>query len=172
MLSIEVQGDKQLEIALKGVASDLSDFRRAWRPVSDEVYSIVRAQFATEGGRSGNRWPPRAASTLRNITSTNRRGFKSLGLPLRASDAMFLALTTRGAPSGIYQETEDSLTLGTSLPYARLHQTGTRRMPARKLYDPTEDDPKRIGRIIQRSFKKPIEDRGFDYKDDGGEIPF
>jgi len=178
MITIEVQGEKQLDIALRGAAKDLSDFRLVALAVSDEIYSIVREQFATEGGRAGRRWPKRTTAYLDSITRTNRKGFKSLGLPLRSSDALFTAVTTRNAPGGIYDATEEGLTLGTNLksergyPYPIAHQEGRGNNPVRRIYDLTDEDGKRIGRIITKALKGPIQDRGFDYTEDSGEIPF
>jgi phage gpG-like protein len=171
MITIGVEGQERLERALTGAASDISDYRPHWRAISDEVYSITRNQFATEGGRAGTRWPKRAESTLDRLTSLNRKGFSSLALPLRSTDALFNAVTTRNAPHGIYEERSDSLTLGTSLEYAGYHQTVTRRMPARKIYDLTENDGKRLLSIIKRGLREKIKDRGFDFVE-SGEIPF
>lgn len=173
-LSIEVIGEEKLLRELKGVAADVSDFRPSWRAVSDEVYSIERAQFNTEGSRGSGRWAQRAQSTLDRITSMNSRGFtaKVVGLPLRRTDAMHNALTTRGGSHSIYEETPDSLTLGTSLPYANIHQRGGGKIPQRKLYDLTEADGDRLMSILKRGLTVKIADRGFDVKTDDGGLPF
>jgi phage gpG-like protein len=171
-VSIEVEGQEKLDVALKGAAADLANFRIVARPVSDEIYSIERAQFQTQGQRAGSRWPARSQAYLASLTRLNRSGFRSVAEPLRRTDALFQAVTTRGAPGGVYEESEDSLTLGTSIPYARYHQEGTLRMPQRKIYDLTERDVQGIGRVIKRAYKRPLADRGFDYRGDSGEIPF
>lgn len=169
-ISIGVEGEEKLERALTGVASDFSDLRPSWRPVSDEIYSILRSQFQTEGGRA-TKWPRRAESTLDRITSINKRGFSLVGLPLRATDTLFTAVTTRNAPHGIYEEAPDSLTLGTDLPYAGIHQKGGKKIPQRKIYDLTDNDGKRILSILKRGLVQKIKDRGFDYVETA-EIPF
>jgi hypothetical protein len=85
---------------------------------------------------------------------------------------MFLATTTRGAPNSVYEVTADSITVGTTLPYARAHQFGLGRMLQRKIYDLTEKDKKDLVKIAGQAYRKPIEDRGFDYKEGTGDIPF
>lgn len=166
-LSIEVIGEERLLRELTGVARDVSDLRPSWRPVSDEVYSIVRAQFNTEGTRGSGRWPARAASTLDQITSMNSRGFKVVGLPLRRTDALHNAVTTRGGSHSVYEETPDSLTLGTDLKYAMIHQRGGSKIPQRKIYDLTENDADRMMRILNRGLVVKIKDRGFDVQEVG-----
>lgn len=176
-LSIEITGAEKLDFALRGVAEDISDFRKVARPVSDEIYSIVREQFSTQGARAGSKWPKRSDAYLASLTRLNRGGFRSIAEPLRSSDALFRAVTTRGAPGGIYDPQEDSLTLGTNLtsargfPYPRAHQQGGDTLPQRRIYDLTERDVQNIGRVIKRAYREEIADRGFDFVD-AAEIPF
>ena len=172
-ISVEVQGEERFDGALRGVAADLSDLRPAWRAVSDEIYTITRQQFSTHGARGeAGKWKERADSTVARYTAVNRRGFSVLNETLRRTDALFKALTTRGAPHGIYDETPDSLTVGTDLPYAQIHQRGGSRIPQRKLYDPTERDAARLVSVLKRALAGKVKDRGFDYTDDGGEAAF
>lgn len=171
-ISIEVIGEEKLLRELKGVAADVSDLRPSWRPVSDEVYSIVRAQFNTEGARGSGRWQKRAQSTLDRITSINRRGFSVIGLPLRATNAMHNALTSRGGAHGIYIEEPQELTMGTDLPYANIHQRGGPKIPQRKIFDLTEKDGDRLMSILRRGLTVKIADRGFDVTSDDGGLPF
>jgi len=173
-----VEGAEKVERAGQGLDRDLLDWRHAWRAVSDEVYSIERHQFLTLGARGPNgRWKERSQAYVDRQTSINRKGFKVLNELMRRTDAMFKAVTMRGAPGGIYEETGTSLTLGTSLksdkgfPYPAAHQTGGKRLPQRKIYDPTERDAARLASILKRGLVKKIADRGFDYVD-AGEIPF
>lgn len=170
-ISIQVEGEERLLRALKGAESDVTDLRSSWRPVSDEIYSITRAQFASQGGRAGSRWPPRAQSTVDRYTAINRKGFKVLNETLRRTDAMFKSLANRGAAHGIYEEEAMSLTMGTDLPYANIHQRGGGKIPQRKIFDLTDADADRLMKILKRGLTVKIADRGFDVKDDGG-LPF
>lgn len=164
--------------ALRGVAADLSDLRPAWRPVSDELYAITQRQITSRGRGKSGRWRDHADATKERIASLNRRGFRVLGELGRATDKMFLSLTRRGAPGGVYEERPDSLTSGTvvrstrGFPYPQAFHGGTKNQPARPIYDLTDADAARLMRILKRALVKKVEDRGFDYKEDGGEIPF
>lgn len=170
-ISIQVSGEERLQRALTGMTGDVSDLRPSWRPVSDEVYSIVRNQFATEGGRAGSRWPKRSEKYLDRLTAMNRRGFTTIAEPLRRTGALYNAVSTRGAPHGVYDAQADSLTLGTDLPYANIHQRGGPKMPQRKVYDLTEQDVSRLMSILKRGLVSKIKDRGFDFVN-VTEIPF
>jgi hypothetical protein len=167
-VSIEIEGIPRLDLALKGVLADLADLRSAWRPVSDEVYSIVRSQYSTRGARGpGGAWPANKESTVARYTAMNRRGFSVINEPMRRTDTLFISETTRGGPHGIYEEAPDSLTMGTDLEYGAIWQARNRRQ-----YDFTEDDGLRLLRILKRGLKGKVIDRGFDYVEGGQEIPF
>lgn len=167
--SVEVD-DAKLNRALEGLARVYSDPRPAFRPMAERVMLAAREQINTAGRRSGRPWAPRAASTMRAVTSGNRRGFRSVGLPLHATGRLFRGVGTFGGPDSIYREERDGVTVGTSVPYARFHQTGTRRMPQRKIYDLTEKDVREIIAAGKRSFRERIEPLGFEYSESEGAV--
>lgn len=169
-LTVTVE-DAKLNRALERLAGTFRDPRPAFRPMAERVVKAARAQFDTAGRHSGRPWAPRKESTLKGVTSANRKGFRSVGLPLHATGRLFRSVGTFGGPDSIYREESDSVTVGTSVPYARHHQTGTRRMPKRAIYDPTERDIREIVAAGKRSFRERIEPLGFDYSD-GGEAAF
>jgi hypothetical protein len=163
-ISIEVLGQERLTTALSGVARDVEDLRPSFLAVSDEVYSIIRTQYATRGH---GRWPANKTSTIERYAAMNRRGFSVINEPMRRTDALFISETTRGGPHGIYIEEPQSLTMGTDLSYGAIHQARDR-----KQYDFSDDDVERLAKIIQRGLVTKIADRGFDAKPDAGAIPF
>lgn len=169
IITIQVEGLPRLQAALEGVARDAENLSQTWRAVEDEIYSIEREQFATRGHGS---WEPRKDSTVERYTAMNRRGFSVINEPERATDTLFRAVTTRGAPHGILNEEPQSLTMGFDLAYGQYQQTGTTRMPQRKIYDLDEGDARRLAQIIKRGLVTKIADRGFDAKADAGAIPF
>lgn len=162
-ISIQVEGAERLDVALQGVARDAEDLRQAWRPVSDEVYSIIRNQYATRGHGT---WPANKTSTIERYAAMNRRGFSVINEPMRATDKLFIAETTRNAPHGIYIEEAQSLTMGADLPYGKIHQDRLR-----KQYDFSDEDAARLAKIIKRGLVVKIADRGFDFVE-RAEIPF
>lgn len=84
--------------------------------------------WATEGGAIGEHWPA-AADPASKINS----------MLLVASGALRNSLT--GASGEV---TETALVFGTSIPYARFHQYGTSKMPARRFLGVPPNQARRI----------------------------
>lgn len=173
-LTVTAQGVEQLTRDFKGAAGDAADLRKlgVWRPVQDVVLTMAREQILSKGSRGRHPYPGHAPSTIKNIISSNRQKFQSIGELLRRTDAMFRAVGTRGAPHGILIEEAQQLTMGTDLIYAGMHQAGGPRLPQRMIYDPTEKDEKEIGVAMKRGMANKWVDRGLDYKETSTDIPF
>lgn len=169
-ISVEVD-DEKLNRALTRLAGVYADPRPAFRPMAERVVLAAREQINSAGRRSGRPWAPRAASTLKAITSGNRQGFRSVGLPGHATGRMFRGVGTLGGPDSIYREERDGVTIGTSLkssrgfPYPVAFHAGTSRQPARPIYDLTDRDIREIVAVGKRSFRERVESLGFDYSD-------
>lgn len=168
-ITVGVEGEEKLERALTGYARDLeAPIRPVARPLSDEVYLMVRAQYASRGrrGPTGREWT-RKQSTIDAYTAMNRKGFSVINEEMRLSDTLFISESTRGAPHGIYDVQDSELTMGTDLIYGRIWQDR-----GQKQYDPTEGDVRNFRKVIQGGLLRKAVDRGFDYQADSGEIPF
>jgi phage gpG-like protein len=73
-------------------------------------------------------------------------------LILEASGALRAALTRKGAARQVYEVEAKSATVGTTLPYARMHQYGGGRLPARPIIEFREED--RL--YMQKEMQKPL----------------
>lgn len=178
-LSINTEGQERLLRAFTVVAEDASDFRRipkAVHAVIDYTRLMAREQITSKGRRGGHPYPPHAPSTIEKIRSGNTGGFNTIGELLRASDALFQAVGTSGAPGGVERVTEDEITVGTDLrskggfPYPLAHQRGGPQLPQRMIYDPTERDEREIVKVFKLGLEGKWESLGFEFK--GTEIPF
>ena len=118
---------KPVEKALGNFQASLADQSPALARVADDFREMIARQFSSEGRTEGTPWPPLAPSTLR------RRPGKAGGPILQSTGALLRSLTAPGAAGHVEQLEAQSLAIGTSLPYALFHQTGTRRMPARPI---------------------------------------
>lgn len=83
-------------------------------------------QFASRGARWRTPWAPLTPST---IAQKRRSGF--LNEPLVRTTSMRSELTRR--PLGVEHIRAQEVDAGTDISYAKFHQRGTRRMPARRL---------------------------------------
>ena len=124
-IRITVQGEQRLRQALNRLATSIQDYSPAWKPITQIFRDAMRGQFATGGGRGGKKWAPlsRAYSRWKERVAPGRPILVLTG-------DLVLSLTTQTGDT-IQNEQPLSLSLGTKLPYAKYHQNGTRRMPAR-----------------------------------------
>ncbi len=107
-----------LDRSLEAFQASLADLSPALRDIADDFREMVAEQFATQGRAGGTPWAELAPSTLRR-----RRG---AGI-LYSTGALLRSLIEPGAHAHVEEISGDSLTLGSSLPYALFHQTGAGR---------------------------------------------
>jgi hypothetical protein len=128
--------------------------------VEEWFYRTEREQFATQGaaGRSG-RWQPHAAATAR------RKAIEGRGFQLLVDrGGMRDALTGRGGLGSLIERSGDRIVFRLPQP-AGFHQTGTRRMPARKVVDPSDAQVRRLGEDVGHEAAKMIRGLGIDTKE-------
>jgi hypothetical protein len=86
---------------------------------------MMARQFASEGRAEGTPWPELSPATLRRQRARTPILYKT--------GALLRSLGEPGAAGHVEELEGYSLTLGSRLPYALYHQTGTRRLPARPI---------------------------------------
>lgn len=155
--SFSVDGITEFDRAFNRIDQILSDFRVIWPEVTKEFYRIEAEQFATEGRRGATgEWAKLSPAYAK---------FKAVKFPnktiLRATDSLFNSLTDQGAPGAIFRPTPSELTLGTSVPYAILHQRGTSRMRSRKPISMSDDQKRRIQKALQIGLVQFMRRQGF-----------
>ncbi|MBI1941032.1 MAG: phage virion morphogenesis protein [Acidobacteria bacterium] len=133
-----------VEKALANFQASLANQSPALKQIADDFREMIARQFASEGRAEGTPWAPRHHPS---VPSSLRRGIpirsggvvktrpgQAQGLPLLVrTGALLRSLTAPGAAGHVERFEDHSLAIGTSLPYALFHQTGTRRMPARPI---------------------------------------
>jgi phage gpG-like protein len=117
---------------LSGVEGRVSDLRPAMEEISEDFYRHEERAFGTEGSilRSG-KWAPLSP----RYAAWKARHYPGRTILVRTGK-LKASLTQPGAEGAIREVTEDGLEIGTSISYARYHQWGTGRMPARLVIDP------------------------------------
>lgn len=136
-----------VEKALEAFESALADNRPALAEIADDFREMISEQFATEGRAGGTPWAPLALRTLRR-----RRGAGST--ILYSTGALERSFLDPLAAGRVEELEEQSLTLGSNLPYARYHQTGTRRMPARPIVVLSGARSERWMEIVRRGIEE------------------
>ena len=114
-------------------ADGVADYRPVWAFVADDFYSQIGRQFRSEGVAGGEKWEALTAAYS---------GWKEAHFPgkpiLERTGELLDSLTDPNSPNAVRIEERKSLTLGSSVPYAIYHQTGTKNMPARPEIQLTE----------------------------------
>ena len=106
-----------VEQALRALQASLTGQSPALTEIADDLRAMVTEQFASEGRAGGTPWAALAPSTARR-----RRAGTSL---LNVTGALLASLRDAGAPGHVEETDGQTLTLGSRLPYAIYHQTGT-----------------------------------------------
>jgi len=152
-----VEGETQLLRSFEGFTEGVTNLEPAFEEIGIDVREILTEQFAHEGFG----WKP--LSPAYAIQKRRLFGDKPI---LRATDRMFLSLTNKGADGNITDIHPMEASYGTSVKsktgfsYPRAHQTGTSRMPQRKIFALTEANKRRITRTMQRHLVKTARGAG------------
>jgi hypothetical protein len=130
------------------------------RTFEDWFYRTEREQFDSQGaaGRLG-RWQPPSPATARR-KAIEGRGFQLLVNRGQMRDA----LTRPGGLGSLVERTGDTVIFRLPSP-AGFHQTGTRKMPQRKVVDPSERQVEGLGEDVKREAGKMTRGLGIKTKD-------
>lgn len=145
-----VAGDEfaQLDRAFTRLGEGARDLRPAWEQMATRIEDITEEHIESQGVRGRT---PYAALSRAYATAKARR-FGELPILIR-SRRMFEGLTVRGHPDHVRRIEPLEMEVGIdqqTVPYARFHQSGTRRMPRRPVLVLTEEDKADLTVIVQR----------------------
>ncbi len=142
-VNFEVLGEKQVSQMLSRTTDKAADLGPYWLMVAGFLQTTIEEQFRTQGGRSGG-WAPLsdryAADKLRRFGSS----------PILVATGALKESLTGGSGFIQRQEGNESLRFGTQLGYGVYHQSGTSKMPQRRILDLTKDDGRTMMKMLQR----------------------
>lgn len=137
--------DAEVRKLLDGMVRSAADLKPLLQQTADLLREDVLIQFQSGGIPA---WKPLAASTVRQkarqgYPRLNRKGEEVATLMqqgnfgpeniLIRTGALLSSWTQKQDPDHIEEITGDSVSVGSSLPYAAYHQTGGKRLPARPM---------------------------------------
>lgn len=128
---IQARGIQRATQHLGDVSKRAGDIKKASFRVRTIYRQAEEKRFQTRGGGS---WPP-----LKESTRESKARHNSDPRLMRASNALYRALTSPRARGQIDERDTDEFRFGTTIPYARFHDTG-KGVPARKLIDLTANE--------------------------------
>lgn len=144
-LRVEIDGLRQFDDAFGKIIRTLGDLTPIWPKVGEWFYETEQRLFFTEGASGGSKWPALSAAY------DQEKGRTHPFMPLmRRTDTLYRSLTRKGAPEGVYQETKDSLTLGSTRRGAKAHMRPSGRRPARPPIQISRQDADKMMKIVRR----------------------
>lgn len=108
--------------------AEVKDLTVPFTEIADDLQADFAQNMATEGGLFAGGWAPLQANT---IAERVRKGYGA-GPILWRTGELGHSLAGDGG-NAIKEITPTSVTVGTSVFYATFHQTGTRKMPQRRI---------------------------------------
>ncbi len=148
-----VLGEEQLNRGIAGVIDATSDLTPAFQEIAEDFRETEEKQFAGEGAYGGNtRW----ADLNPDYAAIKLIRWGNLPILTRTGD-LRKSLSEKSHSEHIEEIEKMSMTIGTSIPYAIYHQTGTqwgkRKMPARPPIRMTDRQKRKWGSIVRRSLQ-------------------
>lgn len=126
MIKVSVEGLDRVRRNLEGMRARSTELSPAWEEFLTWWAVTNVEQFNSRGARWRTPWAPLMPAT---IAQKRNQGF--LNEPLVRTTSMRSELTRR--PLGVEHIRAHEVEAGTDISYARFHQSGTRRMKARRL---------------------------------------
>ena len=155
--AVTVDGVQQSTRAFQTLNESISDFRPVWPEIHMYFLRGTIEQFESLGARGGQRWEPLSA----RYAKWKAQAYPGKPILVR-TERLKRSLSVGGSePDQIKDFQEMSATFGTRVPYARFHQRGTRRMPARPVLQPTQRDVDRMVSRLFRFAERGARDAGF-----------
>lgn len=138
----EVQFNRAFEVAIVGV----SNFDQPFTMIADDFFQSMGNTFQAEGAFEGR---PRWLDLSPAYAKWKARHYPGRKI-LELSGRLGRSLSVKGGEDNILSMTPLELTMGTRVPYAKYHQTGTPRMPMRKIIELTQEQKLRWVHIIHQ----------------------
>lgn len=154
MFTLDVAGDTQMARGFSRLGDSIKDLRPAFKEIVKSFRTIMKKQFESEGGYSGDKWAP-LSPTYAVWKAENFGGQPILQLTGLLADSL-----TSKTPYTVEEIDKKSLVIGTKLAYGTYHQTGTGRMPARPIINLTEQDKMTWMKIFQKFIMKEAKEAG------------
>lgn len=148
-VSYNVDNDKRFRNALDKAIKDVGNLRFAMGEISRDIFKNTIKNFILAGF---GKYPP--------LSPTYIKAKRKLapGAPILVlSGRLKASVTGNGSPDSIINIGEQSLVQGTSVPYSRYVQEGTKKMPARKYLFIDEAQAGRFERILSNYVASKLE---------------
>jgi phage gpG-like protein len=155
-IRIEIQGTQELSNAFTELSRRIGDLTPIWPRVAQVFYERERQLFDQQGEGNWRELSPRYGAW-------KQKHFPGYPL-LQRSTEMAVSLTNQTSPFSVLDMRPKNFAVGTSVPYAQFHQTGTSRMPARPPIIIDDGTIQRMLDVVTDELGKFASDQGFEVK--------
>ena len=145
-INIRVEGIKQLQQKLKVTANKLSNMRQFWSSVGSYVQrQTIRERFNKEQSPDGQKWKSLAPSTIQHRKKRHKKGNMKI---LQDTGELRRSIT--------YEAENNCVKVGSKLKYARTHQFGRGKIPARPFLGVNDAEKQHITSMFKQYLKRNI----------------
>ena len=145
-IRFEIANEVQFSRAFETAGEQLKDLSKPFGLMADDFYQTMVNVFEAEGAfEERTKWQDLSPAYAR-WKERHYPGRKILELTGRMKDS----LINRSMSDSVLEITPSEMSVGTRVPYAIFHQTGTPKMPMRKIIELTEAQKLRWVHIAHR----------------------
>jgi phage gpG-like protein len=137
-LRVKIFGVTEAEHMFERGAIRASHMRPVMEDIADDMMSVFGRVFDSQGRRGGGSWAGLKPDTIRQKVKAH----EPLWILIQTG-ALRASVTERDAPFQMLRVTNNSINIGSYLPYARAHQEGNEHVPARPYLRFTHYDAER-----------------------------
>jgi phage gpG-like protein len=171
-ITLGITGDEELAAAFQSMARRVTDWTPFWPAIAGVFYESERARFASDGFGTWPRLSDGSTGSGRYKASGGYAAWKSKHYPsegiLSRTGDLRRSLTDRFGPNAVYEADAQSLVLGTTLFYAKIHDhtdgPGTGKIPYRPPIGLRPTDPDLMTALALIQFERYAEALGFETK--------
>ena len=145
-IRFEIMNDVQFSRAFETAISKVANLTEPFTEMADDFFQTMSGVFEAEGAyEERTKWQDLSPAYAR-WKARHYPGRKILELTGR----MKRSLTVKGGADNVLMISPTEMSVGTRVPYAVLHQTGTSKLPMRKVIELTASEKKRWVQIVHR----------------------
>lgn len=156
-LTAKIDGVEQLKIELAKVEQTIEDFSPVWAAVKKKFHEIESDNFQSGNAKGASgRWAD-LSPAYEEIKVKKYGTFALLAGTLRATDALYKSLSGDTSDS-VFETDKTSMSVGTSLPYAKAHQYGvpSRNLPARPPIDLSGEQKDELSKVMKKEIRERV----------------
>lgn len=145
-INIKVEGLNEVQKKLKVTADKLKNMTQFWDSVGRYVQrQTIKERFDKEQSPDGQKWKPLAPSTVKHRKKRHKKG-----------NMKILQDTGELRRSIAYEPEDNCVKIGSKLKYARTHQFGRGKIPARPFLGVNDMEKQHITLMFRQYVKRHI----------------